>query len=46
VLDGARGGSVVSLHLGHRVTIDALPDILDGLRGKKLRPVTLTELLA
>ena len=45
VLAGARGGSIVSLHLGHRVTVDALPAILDGLHSRGLRPVTLTELL-
>lgn len=45
VLSGARPGSIVSLHLGHRVTVDALPAILDGLHSRGLRPVTLTELL-
>lgn len=45
VLGGARGGSIVSLHLGHPVTVAALPDVLDGLQQKNLRPVTLTELL-
>jgi peptidoglycan/xylan/chitin deacetylase (PgdA/CDA1 family) len=45
VLDGAKGGSIVSLHLGHPVTVDALPDVLDGLHSQGLQPVTLTELL-
>ncbi|MEP6761218.1 MAG: polysaccharide deacetylase family protein, partial [Sporichthyaceae bacterium] len=45
VLNGARRGSIVSLHLGHPVTLSALPDILEGLRSNGLRPVTLTELL-
>jgi peptidoglycan/xylan/chitin deacetylase (PgdA/CDA1 family) len=45
VLDGARGGSIISLHLGHPVTVSALPDILRGLRTSSLQPVTLTELL-
>jgi peptidoglycan/xylan/chitin deacetylase (PgdA/CDA1 family) len=45
VLDGARGGSIISLHLGHPVTVAALPDILDGLRARSLQPVTLTQLL-
>ena len=45
VLDGARGGSIISLHLGHPVTVAALPEILDGLRARSLQPVTLTELL-
>ena len=46
VLDGAQGGSIISLHLGHHVTISALPGILSGLTKAGLRPVTLTELLA
>jgi peptidoglycan/xylan/chitin deacetylase (PgdA/CDA1 family) len=46
VLDGVRPGSIVSLHLGHQVTIAALPRILAGLSIKRLQPVTLTELLA
>jgi len=46
VLDQVRGGSIISLHLGHQVTIDALPGVLTGLHDKGLRPVTLTELLA
>ncbi len=46
VLDQTRGGSIISLHLGHQVTVDALPTVLAGLHDKGLRPVTLTELLA
>lgn len=46
VLDGSRRGSIISLHLGHPVTIAALPAIIDGLRSRGLRPVTLSELLA
>jgi peptidoglycan/xylan/chitin deacetylase (PgdA/CDA1 family) len=46
VLDGTRKGSIISLHLGHPVTLDALPDVLDGLHARGLKPVTLTELLA
>lgn len=45
VLDGARPGSIVSLHLGHPVTLSALPEILSGLQAKHLTPVTLSELL-
>lgn len=45
VLDTVKSGSIVSLHLGHRVTIEALPAILAGLSAKRLQPVTLTELL-
>ncbi|MDQ6650479.1 MAG: polysaccharide deacetylase family protein [Actinomycetota bacterium] len=46
LLAAVRPGSVVSLHLGHQGTVDALPAILDGLRGKGLRPVTVSTLLA
>ena len=46
VLSGAENGSIVSLHLGHPVTIKALPAILDRLPSRGLRPVTLTELLS
>jgi peptidoglycan/xylan/chitin deacetylase (PgdA/CDA1 family) len=46
VLDNARRGSIISLHLGHQVTVDALPTVLAGLHHEGLRPVTLTELLA
>ena len=46
VLDNSRGGSIISLHLGHPVTVAALPAILDGLDAAGLVPVTLSELLA
>jgi len=45
LLAAVRPGSVVSLHLGHQGTVDALPGILEGLRAKGLRPVTVTTLL-
>jgi peptidoglycan/xylan/chitin deacetylase (PgdA/CDA1 family) len=38
-------GSIISLHMGHQGTIDALPDLLDGLAAKGLAPVSVTELL-
>jgi peptidoglycan/xylan/chitin deacetylase (PgdA/CDA1 family) len=46
VLNNVQAGSIVSLHLGHQVTIEALPQILAGLSAKNLKPVTLSELLA
>lgn len=46
VLGNVQNGSVVSLHLGHRVTLTTLPAILSGLSRKGLRPVTVSELLA
>jgi peptidoglycan/xylan/chitin deacetylase (PgdA/CDA1 family) len=42
----AQPGSIVSMHLGHRDTIDALPDVLDDLNARGLTPVTVGELLA
>lgn len=45
VLDGARPGSIVSMHFGHPGTLTALPKILDGLKSKQLRPVTVSKLL-
>jgi hypothetical protein len=41
----ASAGSVVSLHLGHPVTIAALPGILDDLTARGLAPVTASRLL-
>lgn len=38
-------GAVVSLHFGHRDTIDALPQILDLVSQAGLTPVTITGLL-
>ena len=40
-----RPGSIVSLHLGHAGTVQALPKILAGLSAKGLLPVTLSRLL-
>jgi peptidoglycan/xylan/chitin deacetylase (PgdA/CDA1 family) len=39
-------GSVVSLHLGHPGTPDALPGVLDDLAARGLRPVTASALFA
>jgi peptidoglycan/xylan/chitin deacetylase (PgdA/CDA1 family) len=43
---GTQGGSIVSLHFGHRGTIQAVPAILDHLGTSGLRPVTVGQLLA
>jgi peptidoglycan/xylan/chitin deacetylase (PgdA/CDA1 family) len=40
-----RGGSIVSLHLGHAGTAEALPGILSDLTAAGLQPVTLSRLL-
>ena len=44
-LAAVRAGSIVSLHLGHPGTVDALPGILQGLAAQGLAPVTVTHLL-
>jgi peptidoglycan/xylan/chitin deacetylase (PgdA/CDA1 family) len=44
VLTKIRAGDVVSMHLGHPETVVALPDILEGLHKRGLRPVTASEL--
>ncbi len=45
VMDAARPGSIVLLHENQPETPRALERILAGLRRKRLRPVTLPELL-
>ena len=45
VLDNAKGGSIVLMHLGGYHTLDALPGIVDGLRADGLEPATLERLL-
>ena len=45
-LAAARPGSIVSMHLGHQGTVEALPGILDDLTTRGLRAVTVTTLLA
>jgi len=44
-LQRVRPGSIVSLHLGHLGTVQALPRILDALAARELLPVTLSRLL-
>jgi peptidoglycan/xylan/chitin deacetylase (PgdA/CDA1 family) len=45
VLNHVKGGSIVSLHLGHSGTVTALPRILTGLHSHGLTPVTVSQLL-
>ena len=45
VMSQVKNGSIISLHLGHKVTLDAMPILLESLHGKGFIPVTLTELL-
>jgi len=42
---GVRPGSIISMHLGHQDTIDALPTVLADLRSRGLRPVSVSTLL-
>lgn len=44
-LRSIRNGSVVSLHFGHAGTVEAMPELLDGLRQRGLAAVTMTELM-
>jgi peptidoglycan/xylan/chitin deacetylase (PgdA/CDA1 family) len=44
-LRSVRGGSVVSLHFGHAGTVEAMPELLDGLRQRGMTAVTMTELM-
>ncbi len=41
----ARPGSVVSMHFGHAVTVEAMPAILADLAARGLQPVTASRLL-
>jgi peptidoglycan/xylan/chitin deacetylase (PgdA/CDA1 family) len=43
-LAGVQRGSIVSMHLGHVGTVQALPAVLDGLAARGLRPVTVKTL--
>jgi len=45
VMNNVQNGSIISMHFGHKVTLDAMPTILDKLDAAGLTPVTLTELL-
>jgi peptidoglycan/xylan/chitin deacetylase (PgdA/CDA1 family) len=45
LLEQVRPGSIVSLHLGHPGTVNALPGIFRGLEQRGLRPVTMTDLM-
>jgi peptidoglycan/xylan/chitin deacetylase (PgdA/CDA1 family) len=44
VLSAVRAGDIVSMHLGHRGMVQALPAILDGLRTRGLQAVTASAL--
>jgi peptidoglycan/xylan/chitin deacetylase (PgdA/CDA1 family) len=45
VTTALHSGAIISLHTGHRGTVDALPAMLSAARAKGLEPVTVTDLL-
>lgn len=45
VMNNVQNGSIISMHFGHKVTLDGMPTLLEKLHGAGLQPVTLTELL-
>ena len=45
VIAQGQGGSIVLMHLGGWHTLEALPELIDGLTAKGLQPVTLQEML-
>ena len=45
VLNRVQNGSIISMHFGHKVTLEAMPNILEKLHARGLQPVTLTDLL-
>jgi peptidoglycan/xylan/chitin deacetylase (PgdA/CDA1 family) len=44
-IKAAQAGSIVSMHLGHQDTIDAMPGVLEDLNARGLSAVTVGELL-
>jgi peptidoglycan/xylan/chitin deacetylase (PgdA/CDA1 family) len=46
VMNNVKNGSIISMHFGHKVTLDAMPTILERLHTAGITPVTLTELLS
>jgi peptidoglycan/xylan/chitin deacetylase (PgdA/CDA1 family) len=46
VMNSVQNGSIISMHFGHKVTLDAMPTILEKLHTAGITPVTLTELLS
>ena len=45
VMSSIKGGSIVSLHFGHKNTVEALPTLLTKLHDAGYAPVTLTQLI-
>lgn len=45
VMTSVKGGSIISLHFGHKNTVEAMPQLLSELHNAGYTPVTLTQLL-
>ena len=45
VLDGASSGAIIALHDGNERTVEAIPQIVSGLRERGFTPVTVSTLL-
>jgi peptidoglycan/xylan/chitin deacetylase (PgdA/CDA1 family) len=45
VINNVQNGSIISMHFGHKVTLQAMPELLDKLHAKGFTPVTVSELL-
>jgi peptidoglycan/xylan/chitin deacetylase (PgdA/CDA1 family) len=45
VIGNIQSGSIVSLHFDHQNTIEALPAIIDHMKTKSLKPVTVSQLI-
>ncbi len=45
VMAGIKGGSIISLHFGHKNTVDAMPDLIEKIHSAGFTPVTLSSLL-
>ena len=45
VIGHIQSGSIVSLHFDHQNTLDALPAIIDHMKSKNLKPVTISQLI-
>jgi peptidoglycan/xylan/chitin deacetylase (PgdA/CDA1 family) len=45
VMNNVKGGSIISLHFGHKNTVEAMPELLTNLHAAGYTPATLTQLL-
>ncbi len=45
VMSSIKGGSIVSLHFGHKNTVEAIPALINKLHDAGFKPVTLTQLI-